>query len=482
MFWLLIAGTMVLFSNLFAQPVVPKWARDAVWYQIFPERFANGDTANDPPNVQPWGGTPEKNNYFGGDLKGIIDHLDYIQNLGVNAIYLNPIFESPTNHKYHTTDYLKIDHNFGNEEMFKQLLDECHKRGIKVVLDGVFGYSGNHFFAFEDLKKKGKKSKYRKWYNVKSFPVGPPEKPNYEAWRGIGEFPKLMTMNPEVRKYLFDVASYWTKLGIDGWRLNAPNEIPHDFWIEWRKLVKSINPDAFIVGEIWDDATPWLKGDEFDAVMNYRFRDGCAGFLALENRNAAQFDTTLQKQRAAYPSTVNYVLQNLLGSHDTERFLTLCNDDVSKMKLAVLMQMTYLGAPMIYYGDEIGMTGGKDPDCRKTMIWDSARWNNDLLSWYRQLITIRKNYEVLRSGEYATILVDSVKKTFGFKRDFAGEKALVFLNAGSEPLRLEGRFPFLRVFGWYDLIADYKRTTVRTLDRVVVAPHSGIILYCPIEE
>jgi glycosidase len=453
---------------------VPDWVKDAVFYQIFPERFANGDTTNDPPDKEPWGGTPKVNNYFGGDLKGVTDHLDYLQDLGINAIYFNPIFESPSNHKYHTSDYMKIDHNFGNDTTFKELLDECHRRGIRVVIDGVFNHTGVHFWAFEDIKKNEAESKYLKWYDVKSFPVGPPDKPNYEAWWGLGDLPKLMTDNPEVRKYLFGATTKWTKMGIDGWRLDVPNEMSHDFWIQWRKLVKKLNPDAYIVGEIWDDATPWLQGDQFDAVMNYRFRGACVGFIALENLTASQFDSILAVQRAQYPDTVNFVLQNLLGSHDTERFLTLSDGDDDKLKLSVLMQMTYPGAPMVYYGDEIGMEGGKDPDCRKTMVWDKSKWNTGLLAWYKRLIRIRNENPVLRRGSFTRLDVDNKRKTYWFIREFEGTKAVVILNNTPFPQPISPTGTFFTTGNWRDLLLDvYIDTPIRAL---VVPARSGIIL------
>ncbi len=454
---------------------VPAWVKDAVFYQIFPERFANGDTTNDPPDVQPWGGAPTSTNYFGGDLKGIIDHLDYLRRLGVNALYLNPIFESPSNHKYHTSDYMKVDHNFGDEKTFKKLLDECHARGMHVVIDAVFNHTGVHFWAFEDVKKNEAKSKYLHWYNIHGFPVGPPDKPNYEAWWGMGDLPKLMTDSPEVRQYLFDATSHWMKLGLDGWRLDVPNEMSHNFWIEWRKLVKAENPDAYIVGEIWDDATPWLKGDQFDAVMNYRFRGACVGFIALENLNAFQFDSILQVQRSQYPPEVNFVLQNLIGSHDTERFLTLCKGDINKLKLAVLMQMTYVGAPMVYYGDEIGMVGGKDPDCRHTMIWDSTKWKGNLLAWYRTMCRLRDEHPVFRRGTFKTILVDTTNKLFGFVREDGSSKAIVILNnsitAHSVTVPLEpGR-------KWYDAMDQKKMTLGRETSGAMSVPaRSGRVI------
>lgn len=457
------------------QSFVPEWAKDAVWYQIFPERFANGDPANDPPNVEPWGNKPTTSNYFGGDLQGVIDHLDYLQRLGINAIYFNPVFESNSNHKYHTSDYMKIDHNFGDEKVFKKLLDECHKRGIRVIIDGVFNHSGTKFWAFEDIVKNEKKSPYLHWYDVHSFPVAlPPAKPNYEAWWGLGDLPKLMTGNPEVHQYLFDATTYWMKMGLDGWRLDVPNEIPHEFWVEWRKVVKTANPDAYIVGEIWDDATPWLKGDQFDAVMNYRFRGACVGWIALENISTSQFDSILAAQRAAYPRDVDEVLQNLIGSHDTERFLTLSNGDTGKLKLAALMQMTYLGAPMIYYGDEIGMVGGKDPDCRRTMVWDSTKWNMGLLNWYRKLIAIRNKYPVFRHGSFKTFMTHNKNKIWGFQRADENDTALVLIH--NEPVEAMMGISFQ---GWgsdtfIDLLSG-KKIDANTCTSISLPANSGFI-------
>ena len=407
---------------------VPQWVKDAVFYQIFPERFANGDPRNDPRGVQPWGGLPTPKNYFGGDLLGIIHHLDYISALGANALYLNPIFESNSNHKYHAVDYLKIDPHFGDEATFRRLVDSCHARGIRIILDGVFNHTGVDFFAFKDIKEKGAKSRYLGWFNIYSLPIGPPNKPNYECWWGYGDLPKLMTHNADVRHYLFQVTRHWMSFGIDGWRLDVPNEIPHPFWIDWRSLVKSINPDAYIVGEIWDDGRPWLKGDQFDAVMNYRFRNACIDFFVRGKTTASRFDSILARARSDYPSEVNYVLQNLLGSHDTERFLTTCNGDRETMKLAWLFQMTYVGAPMVYYGDEVGMKGDKDPGCRRTMVWDRRSQDASLLTALRGLIKMRNEHTVLRRGTYETLFTDNKAKIYAFLRQHEGVAAVVVLN------------------------------------------------------
>jgi cyclomaltodextrinase / maltogenic alpha-amylase / neopullulanase len=413
-------------------PDVPAWVRDAIFYQIFPERFANGDPSNDPPGTEPWGGTPTGRNYFGGDIQGIIDHLGYLSELGINTIYLNPVFESTTNHKYHTKDYYRIDPHFGSEELFTAFIDSCHARDIRVVIDAVFNHTGRDFFAFDDIVRNGARSNYLGWYNVYGLPIAPAEKPNYECWWGLGDLPKLMTTNPDVRSYLFGATTKWMNAGIDGWRLDVPNEVPHQFWRDWRALVKGENPAAYIVGEIWGDASPWLHGDQFDAVMNYLFRNACIQFLVTGSLTAARFDSSLAAIRSSYPAASQYALQNLLGSHDTERFLTLCKGDIGTVELAWLFQMTYVGAPMIYYGDEIGMTGPTDPGSRHTMIWKRSGQNRQMLSTMKSLIALRRSSPALRRGDFRTLMADS-SGLFGFERSSEGSTMLVVLNASARP-------------------------------------------------
>jgi len=411
----------------------PAWARDAVFYQIFPERFANGDKSNDPQGVEDWNAAPKGNNFFGGDLQGIIDHLGYIEDLGANAIYLNPVFASSSNHKYFTSDYLKIDPAFGTTELFKTLVDACHARQIRIVIDGVFNHTGVDHWAFQDIVKNGPDSRYAGWYNIYSYPVSlPPNKPNYECWWNYGRLPKLMAENPEVKEYLLKVTEYWTSMGIDGWRLDVPNEVPHEFWKEWRTLVKSINSDCYIVGEIWDNAEAWLRGDEFDAVMNYQFRDACLKFFCQESISVAEFDRQLSQLRSLYPPSANFVLQNLIGSHDTERYRTLCGKKTWKEKLTILFQMTYLGAPMVYYGDEIGMEGGKDPDCRRPMIWDEKKWDKDLQNFYRRLIALRNKSQALRRGSITKLVVDDKGEVYAFVRRHESENVFVLFNKNEE--------------------------------------------------
>lgn len=452
----------------------PAWVADAVFYQIFPERFSNGDPSNDPPGTEPWEAAPTTRNFFGGDLRGIIERLPYLRTLGVTALYLNPIFHSPTNHKYQTTDCLKIDPHFGDEAVFRELVEACHAGGLRIILDAVFNHTGVGFFAFDDLKRNGAASRYRDWYKVREFPVGPPSRPNYECWWGHGSLPKLMTGNPEVRHYLFDVTRHWMDCGIDGWRLDVPNEIPHDFWIAWRRLVKSLNPDAYIVGEIWQDAGPWLRGDQFDGVMNYPFRDACLAFFAHDTISVSRFDALLERQRRGYPEGVPYALQNLLGSHDTERFLTLCGGDERVVQLAWLFQMTYPGAPMVYYGDETGMEGGRDPDCRRPMVWEPAPKGAAMLGRMRELIALRAAHSELRRGGYESVLADNGRKVLVYARRLGGREALVMLNRSTA----EHRITVARPGTSFRLVWPERAVGMSITDTTITAtvgPLSGVV-------
>ncbi|UCF78446.1 MAG: alpha amylase N-terminal ig-like domain-containing protein [Candidatus Eiseniibacteriota bacterium] len=407
----------------------PDWVKGRVFYQIFAERFRNGDLTNDPPGVELWDAAPAYFNFFGGDLQGVLDGLGYLDSLGIGGIYFNPIFEATSNHKYNTADYMKIDPHFGTLETFKSLLEEAHRRGIRIVLDGVFNHSGYEFWAFQDIVKNGRASRYVDWYTIHGFPVVKEPKPNYDCWWGFADLPKLRTDNPGVREYIFGVTDFWTReVSIDGWRLDVPNEVPHGFWKEFRKKVKAIGEEKYLLGEIWDNGAAWLGGDEFDAVMNYRFRGALIDFFASEAMDPERFDETLGHTRVDYCDSVNEVMFNLLGSHDTERFLTLCGGDTAKLKLAVLFQMTYPGAPCIYYGDEIGLKGGKDPDCRRTFKWDAERQDAELLEYYRGLVTLRNNHPGLRYGDFFTLLCDRNRNVYAFARECEGELAVVAIN------------------------------------------------------
>lgn len=416
----------------------PQWAQGAVIYQIFPERFANGDPTNDPLEVEPWNSQPTATGQRGGDLRGIIQHLDHLIELGIDAIYLTPIFESPSNHKYDTTDYYKIDPHFGTLDEVKELVGLCHQHGIKVIFDAVFNHCGMGFFAFQDVLAKGKQSRFAQWFNVWKWPIET-DPPSYETFAtGIASMPKLMTSNPEVRKYLLDVGRYWIEAAdIDGWRLDVCNEIDHDFWREFRQVVKQAKPEALIVGEIWHEASDWLRGDQFDSVMNYSLYYACVDFFARRRIRAESFANRLATVQVNHTHPVNLSLFNLLGSHDTARFLTECGEQKARHRLAAAFVLTYEGAPMIYYGDEVGMVGETDPDCRRGMIWDQKEQDQETLEWYKRLIALRKERPVLRTGRCRVFLADSAQNLLGYARFSSEDQVLVVINNSDSPREIE---------------------------------------------
>ncbi|OQY30672.1 MAG: hypothetical protein B6I38_07035 [Anaerolineaceae bacterium 4572_5.1] len=413
---------------------VPYWVQDAVFYQIFPDRFANGDPSNDPPNVEAWGSKPTIWNFQGGDLRGIIQKMDYLLDLGVTALYLNPIFLSPSNHRYNTSDYYAIDPKLGTRADFDALLDAAHRNGMRVVIDGVFNHCSRGFFAFADLLENGRHSPYKDWFHVNGFPLNaytPGDAENFEAWWKFKSLPKFNTDNPQVREYIFGVARYWAEQGIDGWRLDVPNEINDDaFWAEFRRIVKSVNPDLYILGEIWEVDPRWVDDKHFDGLMHYPVREALLG--AFNGKiNAEKFGDKVEALFDAYPAENINAMYVPLGSHDTERLHFKLNGNLDKAKLAFLFQFAYPGAPAIYYGDEIGLDGDKDPDCRRAFPWDSSKWQGDLRPWVRQLIALRKRIPALRRGEYIRLLAN--EEIYAFARRLGEEKILVAINlSGAE--------------------------------------------------
>ncbi len=387
---------------------IPSWIQDAIFYQIFPDRFANGDLSNDPPNVQPWGSPPTPHHFQGGDFKGIMQRFDYLLDLGINAIYLNPIFLSPSTHRYNTVDYYRIDPRLGTYQDFQELLKLAHSHKVKVIIDGVFNHCGRGFFAFADVLENHDNSPYMDWFHIKRFPLGAYSKgdaKNYQAWWGIKSLPKFNTNNPEVRRYLLDVARYWVEQGIDGWRLDVPNEIDDDaFWADFYEVVRGANPEAYIVGEIWEVNPRWVGDHHFDGVMNYPYRSAIIDYLngKITPDRVHQAITEVIK---AYPKENVFTLYNLLGSHDTERIRTMLQDNLEKVKLAMLWLFSLPGAPAIYYGDEIGLSGGKDPDCRRAFPWDESSWSIELREWVKKLIKIRGEEGLLRQADLFPVVV-----------------------------------------------------------------------------
>ena len=379
----------------------PAWVKDAVFYQIFPDRFCRSAKYKAVGTFVDWDTLPTRENMFGGNLAGICEKLEYIASLGVNAVYLCPIFKSNSNHRYHTVDYFEIDPVLGTLKDFDKLVKKAHKLGLRVILDGVFNHCSRGFFQFNSLMELGKNSPYVDWFHVHGWPLHAYSgKPNYDCWWGFPALPKFNTDNPDVREYLFSVGEYWMKRGIDGWRLDVPNEIDDDsFWQEFRRRIKAINPEAYIVGEIWDEPSRWLKGDQFDGVMNYPLRRAVLAYLFDEKPiNLAEFAKRL---RDAFPKDRFGVPMNLLGSHDTIRLATLPCSNLQRVKLALAILFFLPGAPCVYYGDEIGMEGGKDPDNRRTFPWGmlSDGRRSPIFRFLNELITLRNEERVLRDGK-----------------------------------------------------------------------------------
>jgi len=411
----------------------PEWAKNTVWYQIFPERFANGDASLNPEGTLEWGSCdPTPFSFFGGDIQGIINHLDYLADLGIGGIYMCPIFKSPSTHKYDTEDYFEIDPQFGDKETFKKLVELAHEKGIKIMLDLVVNHCGYHFGPWQDVLLNGEDSKYRDWFHIRDFPIVKLEEeawPNYDTFSFGKRMPKMRTENPEVRDYFLKVARYWThEFNIDGWRLDVANEVDHAFWREFRKEVRSIKNDVYILGEVWHDANSWLKGDQFDAVMNYPLTNAINDFIAKNKTTASEFKEAISKIQTMYSRHVNEVNFNLLNSHDTKRLLNACQGDKQKVILAYAFLMTQAGSPCIYYGDEIGMDGGDDPLCRKCMIWDEEMQDLEMLESFKKIIDLRKKHSALRGTNLEWIHVDNEENYVIFKKFNTDEEIYIVLN------------------------------------------------------
>jgi cyclomaltodextrinase len=413
---------------------VPFWVEDAIFYQIFPDRFANGDPNNDLTEIEPWDSDPTTFGFKGGDLRGIIQNMDYLLDLGINAIYLNPIFQATSNHRYNTSDYFKIDPKLGTLHDFQALLDVAHENDVKVILDGVFNHCGRGFFAFNDLLENQNKSLYKDWFHVLNFPIdaySSGDAQDYLAWWKYKSLPKFNTSNLPTRQYLLDVASYWIEQGADGWRLDVPNEIDDDsFWDEFRRIVKKANPEAYIVGEIWEANPRWVGDQHFDGLLNYPAREAIISFMTGKLK-ASQFQERISRLLTMYPRENAYANFFPLGTHDTERLMTVLGKDLNKVKLALLFQFAFPGAPSIFYGDEIGLEGGKDPDCRRSFDWNTANWNAELREHVQKLIHLRKMQSALRRGNFTNLVSDDSRGCIAFARTLGQDKIVIAMNASA---------------------------------------------------
>lgn len=496
---------------------VPAWAQGAVIYQIFPDRFRNGDPANDPPGAAPWGTAPRWRDFQGGDLAGITEKVPYLADLGVDIVYLNPIFTSPSTHKYDCSDYLHVDPGFGGNAALHELVDALHGRGMKLILDASFNHCSPRFFAFQDLLKHGPASRYRDWFTVREWPVhvkyrpnlapdfsddatraaytawrlelpqrtgvpvvevadsdGPFLDPTYLAWMGVLDMPKLNQHNPETRQYFLDVARYWLReFGIDGWRMDVARHVTPDFWLDFRAACRSVRPDAYLIAEIWGNTAPWLQGDRFDATMNYFFQDLCTGYFAKADLDTPSFVDGIEQMLAMYSSQVTSANHNLLSSHDVPRFRHEAGEDAARLRLATFFQLTLPGAPGLYYGDEIGMTGADDPDCRRAFPWDAPEtWDREMLGSVRALTRLRKAHGSLRLGDWRAVWQGG--DAFAFVRTHEEERVLVVVNRGQaiERLVLPVRAGNARLlFGQAGVMADANGvlvTGVPAMDGVVI--------------
>ena len=415
-------------------PDGPDWVRDAVFYQIFPDRFAASGRVPKPGALEAWDAPPTNHGFKGGDLLGIAEHLDDLQSLGITALYLTPVFASASNHRYHTYDYETVDPLLGGNAALRELLDEAHRRGMRVILDGVFNHASRGFWPFNHVMENGAASPYRDWFyldrdvlagrrGLRAYPTRAGERLGYQAWWGIPALPKLNQSNPAVREYIYGIAERWLRFGIDGWRLDVPTEIGEpDFWEEFRRRCLAVNPEAYLVGEIWYPAPEWLgKAGRFDGLMNYPLTQAILSYVGagrldrelvektheyahnVRPIDGPEFGRLLERVMTTYRPEVTELQLNLLDSHDTPRFLSLAGGDRSALRLAMLIQMTLPGAPCVYYGDEIGLEGREDPDCRRGYPWDPARQDGALRAFVSGLIALRKSEPALRRGRFRVL-------------------------------------------------------------------------------
>ena len=413
-------------------PALPQWAQGCVFYQIFPERFAVGNPSKALRNYEPWNARPTRENFLGGDLPGIQAKLPYLRELGVECLYLTPVFAADFNHKYATADYFHVDPDFGTDEDLTALVEAAHAQGIRVVLDGVFNHVGIRFPPFADLLSKGEESAYRDWFYPKRFPLSI----DPDCYECVGDYPympRLRVANPAVRRYVLEVLIHWLeKANIDGWRFDVADELDAGAVRYWRERVKARFPDALLLAETWGDARRLVaEGDQFDCAMNYLFRDAMVDYFAKAAISETTLDHRLQRMLMKYPEGVNQRMYNCLGSHDTARFLTECGGDKKRLRLALAFQLLFLGSPALYYGDEVGMEGGNDPGCRGGMRWEGG--DRELLETARRFIAMRKEHPALRRGGYRCALAEDQRHLFAFERFCEEERALVIFNSGDGP-------------------------------------------------
>lgn len=423
---------------------VPKWVNSTIWYQIFVERFCNGNKKINPENTSEWRSSDKKVKYhefFGGDLPGIISKIPYLENLGITGLYLTPVCESPSNHKYDITNYSKIDPCFGTDKDMINLVSTAHNHGIKVMMDGVFNHSGMLFAPWQDVLKKGPESKYFHWFMINKWPLindgkyGNAKECRMYSFAFYDQMPKLNTNNPSVIDYIVNIVSDWVKkYDIDALRLDVAGEISHLLCKELNKALKSIKPDFYIIGELWHDSIPWLRGDQYDSVMNYAFGDSLNNFWSDETSCSESLEHSINRCYSLYPEQMNEVLFNLLDSHDTMRLMTRVKN-IYAFYQQLTMLFTMPGTVCIYYGTEIALKGSYDPDCRRCMPWDEINTGKHYRKYsvIKKLINLRKEYACLRSNNYQFVIIPENPRIIQYDRfDSEGKKITVILNCSND--------------------------------------------------
>lgn len=443
---------------------IPEWAQNRVVYQIFPSRFA---TTHNVPKEKWYKAPIGAFDDLRGNLRGIIEHLDHIKKLGIEIIYMTPIFRSDSTHKYDTIDYYEIDPSFGTKEDLRELVERAHSMGIRVVLDGVFNHTSTQFFAFADIVEKEYKSAYCDWYYIEGFPVKmePGVKPNYLSFGYYYKMPKLNLRNPEVEDYFIKVGQYWIKeFDIDGWRLDVGDEVTHSFWKKFRTAIKAVKKDALIIGEIWHYAGDFLEGDEWDSVMNYPFYLSVIDFVADGRIKPSEFLENQGFLRGNLHPDCYRSLLNLIDSHDTPRFMYLCHNNRRKHRLAAALQLLSPGMPMIYYGDEFGMKGKHDPDCRRGMLWDKEYQDQKTFEWYCTLIKVRKDNPCITSGETIFEKTDDDKGLIVQTKRYENSELTLIFNSKDSRIELpeyKGRINLLNGTCFTGIVKGYEALVLK---------------------
>ncbi|AFZ35288.1 pullulanase [Stanieria cyanosphaera PCC 7437] len=478
----------------------PDWVKNAVFYQIFPDRFAIGSQTPkghwQASSLEGWDATPTLQGYKGGNLWGVIEKLDYLKDLGITAIYFTPIFQSASNHRYHTHDYYQIDPMLGGNVAFQALIEAAHQKDIKVILDGVFNHASRGFFFFNDILENGPYSPWLDWFKIHGWPLSAYDgsKPaNYEGWLDNRALPVFNHDNEQAREYIMQVGEYWIHQGIDGWRLDVPEEIKTPgFWQEFRTRIKAINPEAYIVGEIWFDASEWLDGTQFDGVMNYmfavptiafvagdRFRRECSQFHyhPYPGISAEEYASKIKNLLHLYPWEIQLTQLNLLDSHDTARLITSLGGDQKSVELATILLFTFPGAPSIFYGDEVGLIGAKDPDSRRGFP-RQEKWDLEVLNYHRKLISLRNQYPALRTGNYQILSAED--SVYVFARSLEQETIIVAINTDSDAQRVNFSTSGLQSTPSHLLYGDaqisWQSVEEQNYLELTIPPQSGLII------